>query len=66
MEEKKISSDLFWESVVSCWKDVSNEGAVFDVLVVTDDVDGVVAGLSGPVVHVAGAVAFVVAFDLGL
>lgn len=45
---------------------MSDEGAVFDVLVITDDVDSVVAGLGGPVVHIAGAVAFVVAFDFSL
>lgn len=45
---------------------MSDEGAVFDVLVITNDVDGVVAGLGGPVVHVAGAVAFVVTFDFSL
>lgn len=45
---------------------MGDEGAVLDVLVVTDDVDGVVAGLAGPVVHVAGAVALVVTLDFGL
>lgn len=45
---------------------MSDEGAVFNVLVVTNDVDSVVAGLGGPVVHVAGAVAFIVTFDFRL
>lgn len=63
---KKIHNYLFWESVIGSWKDVSNEGAVFNVLVVANDVHGVVAGLGGPVVHVARAVAFVVAFNFSL
>ena len=54
------------EDVVGGGEDVGHEGAVLDVLVVADDVHGVVAGLRGPVAHVAGAVAAVVAFDLGL
>lgn len=31
---------------------MSDEGAVFDVLVVTDDMDGIVAGLGGPIAHI--------------
>ena len=54
------------EDVVGGGEDVRHEGAVLDVLVVADDVHGVVAGLGGPVAHVAGAVSPVVAFDLGL
>lgn len=45
---------------------MSNEGAVFNVLIVTNNVHGIVAGLGGPVVHVAGAVAFVVTFNFSL
>ena len=46
--------------------DVSHEGAVLDVLVVTGDVHRVLSGLRGPVQHVTGAVVLVVALDLGL
>lgn len=61
-----FSSYLFWESVICCRKDVSDKGAVFYVLVVTNDVDSVVARLGGPVVHVAGAVTFIVTFNFSL
>ena len=63
---EKPGSDLLWEDIVGGGEDVGHEGAVLDVLVVADHVDGVVAGLRGPVAHVARAVALVVALDLGL
>lgn len=59
-------SYLFWENIVNSRKNVSHEGAVLDVFVVTDDVDGVIARLGGPVAHVTGAVALVIALDFSL
>lgn len=57
---------LFGEAIGGGGKDVRNEGAVFDVLIVTDDMHGVLAWLRGPVPHVARPVPLVVALDLGL
>lgn len=57
---------LFREDVIGCRKNVGNERAVFDVLVVTNDMDGIVTGLSGPVAHVTGAIALIIAFNFSL
>lgn len=49
------------------WVDnLSHERGMLDVLVVAEHVDGVLARLRGPVAHIAGSIAFVVTFDLGL
>lgn len=57
---------LFREDVIDRRKDVGNEGAVFDVLIVTNDMDGIVTGLSGPVAHITGAIALIIAFNFSL
>jgi len=44
-----LCSDLLWEDIVGSREDVSHEGTVLDVLVITDDVDSVVAWFSRPV-----------------
>lgn len=47
-------------------QDVGHEGAVLNVVVVTGDVNGVLARLGRPVADVARAVVLVLALDLGL
>ena len=52
--------------VVCLGEDLRHVGAARDVLVVAEDVHGVLPGHGGHVVHVRRAVAVVVAVDLGL
>lgn len=59
-------TDLIWVAVVVVGYNKGHEGAVFNVQIVTGDVDGVLSGLCGPVAHVARAVILVLALDLGL
>lgn len=47
-----VGSNLCREHVIGCEEDVGHKGAVLDVLVVTDDVNSVVARLRGPVTYV--------------
>ena len=60
------SAYLLREDVIGCGEDVGHEGAVLNIFVVTDDMNGVVASLRGPIAHIAGAVALVVTLDLSL
>ena len=64
--EVLLRPHILWEDVVGSRQDVSHEGAVLDVLVVTNDVDSVVTGLSGPVAHIAGAVTLIITLDFSL
>lgn len=57
---------LLREDVIGCREDVGHEGTVLDVLIVTNDMDGVVTGLSGPVAYVAGAIALIITLDFSL
>lgn len=57
---------LVWEAVGHSRLDVGNEGRVLDVLIITDDMHGVLPGLCGPVPHIAGAIPLVITLDLGL
>ena len=57
---------LVREAVGWSWLDVGNEGRVSNVLIVADDVHGVLPWFCGPVPHVAGAIALVITLDLGL
>jgi len=59
-------NNLLSEDIIGGRKDVGHEGAVLDVLVITDDVDGIVTGLSGPVAHVTGAIALIVTLNFSL
>lgn len=59
-------TDLLWEDVIGCWEDVSDERTVLDVLVITDDMNSIVASLSGPVAHITGAVALVITVNFSL
>lgn len=59
-------NDLLGEDVIGSRKDVGHEGAVLDVLVITDDVDSVVTGLSGPVAHITGAITLIITLNFGL
>lgn len=66
LHNSKSGIYLFGEDVIGCRKDMGNEGAVFDVLVITNDMDGIVTGLSGPVAHVTGAITLIIAFNFSL
>lgn len=57
---------LLGEGVIGCRKDVGDERAVLDVLVVTDHMDSIVAGLSGPVAHITGTITLIIAFYFSL
>lgn len=57
---------LLREDVIGCRKDVGHEGAVLDVLVITNDMDSIVTGLSGPVAHITGAITLIVTFNFCL
>lgn len=54
---------LVREAVRWGWLDVGNEGRVSDVLIVADDMHGVLPGLSGPVPYIAGAIPLVITLD---
>lgn len=43
---------LLREDVIGCREDVGHEGAVLDVLVITNDMDSIVARLSGPIAYI--------------
>lgn len=57
---------LLREDIIGCRKDVGNKGAVFDVLVITNDMDSIVTGLSGPIAHITGAITLIIAFNFSL
>ena len=57
---------LLREDVIGSRKDVGHEGAVFDVLVITNDVDSIVTGLSGPIAHITGAIRLIITLNLSL
>lgn len=57
---------LLREDVIGSRKDVGHEGAVLDVLVITNDVDSIVAGLSGPIAHITGAIRLIITLNLRL
>lgn len=59
-------TDLLWEDVVGSWEDVSDEGAVLDVLVITDDMNCIITRLSGPVLHITGAITLIITVNLSL
>jgi hypothetical protein len=59
-------ANLLREAVIGCRQDMGHEGAVLDVFVITDDMDGVVTWLSGPIADIAGAVTLIVTFYLSL
>lgn len=66
MHNSVSGNDLFREDVVGRRKDVGDEGAVFDVLVVTNDMDSIVTGLSGPIAHITGAITLIITFNSSL
>lgn len=49
---QSLPTDLRWVTGVAVGDDVSHEGAVFDVLVITSHVDSVFSRLRGPVADV--------------
>lgn len=57
---------LLREDVIGCRKDVGHEGAVLDVLVITNDVDSIVTGLSWPIAHITGAIALIITLNFSL
>lgn len=57
---------LLREGVISCRQDVSHEGAVLNVLIVTNDVNCIVTWLSGPIAHITGAITLVITLDFSL
>lgn len=65
-ESGLLHTDLLGVAAVVVGDDLGHERAVLDVHVVTGDVDGVLAGLRGPVADVTGAVVPVLTLDLGL
>lgn len=46
--------------------DVSHKRTLFDVLVVTHNMDGILPGLRGPILNVTGSVVLILALDPGL
>lgn len=46
--------------------DVGHEGTVFDVFIITHDMDGVLARFSGPVLHITRAVILIFTLNPGL
>lgn len=61
-----MSVNLLREDVIGCRKDVGHEGAVLDVLVVTNDMDSIVTWLSGPIAHITGAVTLIITLNFSL
>lgn len=59
-------NNLLREDVIGGRKDVGHEGAVLDVLVITDDMDSIVTGLSGPVAHITGAITLIITLNFSL
>lgn len=57
---------LLWEDVIGRRKDVCDEGAIFDVFIIADDVHSIVTRLSGPVAHITGAITLIITFNSGL
>lgn len=57
---------LLREDVIGCRKDVGHEGAVLDVFIVTNDMDSIVTSFSGPIAHIAGAVALIITLNFSL
>ncbi len=49
LESMRFWSNVFWEDVIGSREDVSHEGTVLDVLVITYDMHSVVARFSRPV-----------------
>lgn len=62
----ELGPHLVWEAVWRSWLNVGDERRVPDVLIITDDMHGILPGLRGPVPHVTRAVAFVITLNLGL
>lgn len=57
---------LLREAVIDCRKDVGHEGTVLDVLVITNDMDSIVTGLSGPIAHITGAITLIITLNFSL
>ncbi len=57
---------LLREDIIGCRKYVGHEGAVLDVLVVTNDMDSIVTGLGGPVAHITGAITLIITLNFSL
>lgn len=45
---------------------MSHEGAVLDVLVITNDMDGIVTGLGGPVANITRSIALIITLNFSL
>lgn len=58
--------NLFREDVIGCRKDVGNERAVLDVLIITNDMNSVVTWLSRPITHITRAITFVITLNFSL
>lgn len=58
--------NLLREDVIGSRKDVGNKGAVLDVLIITNNMDRVVTGLSGPIAHITGAITLIITLNLSL
>lgn len=61
-----IKNYLLRENVIDRRKDMSHEGAVLDVLVVTNHMDSIVTRLSWPVAHITGAIALIITLNFSL
>lgn len=62
-----MCADLVGVEVFAWWVDnLSHEGGVLDVLAVAQYMNGILPRLRGPVAHVAGSIALIVTFNLGL
>lgn len=61
-----ILVDLLWKNIICCRKDVCHEGAVLNVLIITDDMDSIVTRLCGPVENITGAITLIITLDLCL
>lgn len=59
-------TDLIWVTGVVVRDDVSHEGAVFDVLLITRHVDGVFSGFCRQIADVTRPVVLVLALDFSL
>lgn len=59
-------TDLIWVTGVVVRDDVSHEGAVFDVLLITRHVDGVFSGFCRQIANVTRPVVLVLALDFSL
>lgn len=57
---------LLREDIIGSWEDVGHEGAVLDILIITNDMDSIVTGLGGPVAYITGAIPLIIALNFSL